>query len=333
MKNQARLVVALAGAPLANSVTAMIERVTITDKAGTSTDVATIVFDDGQGLLQMPPIGSSAKVLLGKPFPAPLFSGTVEKVRSSGGRGGTRLTVTCKGIDVASQVREPQRRHFDDMTVEQIIIAAGSAVGVTDFRIAEIYKTMERDYEAMDSEDFISFSQRLAKEVGATFKFRNDTAVFAVRNSGETPSGQPMPTVLAARGVNLHTWDVAPRSSRPRYRVIEVRYFDQKAGEWKKVTREAEIEGAGVKGIGTFEAPNEKAAEHKADALKAEMERDQGEGTVSMELTPFAQPEGALALIGARLGIDGGYRIDGVTHTYQRSGGSTTNVTVKSKIF
>jgi len=332
MRNQAQVIVSLAGAPLSGLVYGMIESVTISDKAGTSTDTATIVFNDATGMLQMPETGSAAAVALGKPIPAPLFSGTVEKVTSEGGRNGRRLTVTCRGVDVASKVREPQRRHFDDMSVEEILKEAGGAVGVTRFLISEKFKSMVRDYEAMDNEDLITFGERLAKEVGATFKFRDDTLVFAERGSGLSPSGQPLPVALAARGMNLHTWSVSPRSSRPRYKLIEVRWFDRAAAEWKKVEREVEIEGATTTGVGIWEAANEQLADQRADALKAEMERDLGEGTVVTELTPFAQPEGSLLLIGAKGGIDGLYRVDVVTHEYNRSGASRTTIRVKEKL-
>lgn len=332
MRNQAQVVVALAGAPLSGLVAGMLESVTISDKAGTSTDTATIVFNDASGALQMPEPGSAAMVALGKPFPASLFSGTVEKVTSEGGRDGRRMTVTCRGVDVASKAREPQRRHFDDKTIEEILQEAGGAVGVKRFLIAEKFKSMVRDYEAMDNEDLITFGERLAKEVGATFKFRDDTVVFAERGSGLSPSGQPLPVALAARGSNLHTWSVSPRSSRPRYKRIEVRWFDRDAAEWKKVEREIEVEGATTTGVGVYEAATEQLADQRADALKAEMERDLGEGSVTMEITPFAQPEGSLLLIGAKFGIDGLYRVDAVSHEYNRSGASRTVVRVKEKL-
>lgn len=314
----------------------LVESVRISDKSGTSTDTATVTFDDSLGLVAMPEDRAPIKIWMGPNIfsYSLMFSGFVQRSKSEGGRSsGRKLVVSCAGVDVASKAREPQRLHFDDMTVEQILRKAGSKAGVEDYRIAERFKSLVLDYEAMDNEDFITFGQRLAKELGATFKFRNDTAVFAERNEGVAPSGKPMPIVIAARGANLHNWSLSPKSNKPRFARIEVRYYDRKAGKWEKVERETGLDDVNIGGVGTYEAPSQEAAERKADALKKEMLRGLGEGRATIELNPFAQPEGTMVAVGTRLDTDGGYRIDGVDHTFNRSSGSTTAITVKSKIF
>lgn len=325
-------IVVIGGLPLGPRTSKRVESIQIDDKAGTSTDTATITLNDKDGLAAIPENRSPVQIFMGKPLPFLMFSGVVERSTSSGGRQGRKLVVSCAGVDVASKAREPQRCHFDEMTVEAILKSAGGRVGVTEYRIAERFKSLVLDYEAMDNEDLITFGARLAKEVGATFKFRSDTVVFADRHSGLAPSGQPMPIALVARGGNLHTWGVSPQTNQKRFARIIVRYFDRAAAKWDQVEIDTGLDDVGISGVGTYEAPNKEAAERKAKALKTEMLRGLGQGTVTSELLPQSQPEGGLALVGAKLGIDGVYRIDGASHRYDRGSGSRTTSTIKSKV-
>ncbi len=66
-----------------------------------------------------------------------------------------------------------------------------------------------------------------------------------------------------------------------------------------------------------------------AEARKREAEREGGEGTVVLDLTPSAQAEAMLTLTGTRSGVDGSYRIVTVTHRADRSGGASTSLEPK----
>jgi phage protein D len=328
MKNQALCVVFVEGLSIMLVLRSVLQKVTITDNAGTSSDTASITIDDSGGYLAFPRHNAKVAIYMGFRGQgiSQVFSGTIDEPKSSGGRGGKNIEITAKGYDTSGKVKEPQQRHFDDKTVEDILVAAGETAGITDIRIDSELAGIVRDYEHMDDESFPAFGERLAKEIGGTFKIRNDAAVMAKKNSGRTPAGDPLPPVFAVYGENLHGWDIAPYVGRARYKQIRVRYYDRKAAKHEEVVVDTDIEGSTAIDVGRFEAPNKKMAEEKANSLKAESERGSGVGMITLEGNVGAQPEATCFLAGARLGIDGGYVIDTVTQTYSRGSGFVTKL-------
>lgn len=79
----------------------------------------------------------------------------------------------------------------------------------------------------------------------------------------------------------------------------------------------------------TYSAADAPGAANTAKGKKTSSQRQSGEGSVEMVLTPNARVEGTFTLKGARPGVDGAYRIAGVTHKLSRSGGSTTSLELK----
>ncbi len=328
MKNQGVCVVFVEGISIMQTLRSVLQSVSVSDRAGTSSDSASIVVDDRGGRVALPKENAKVAILMG--FRGAgislVFSGTVDEVKSSGGRSGMTIEIVAKGLDTSGKVKEPQQRHFDDMTVEEILKAAGKTAGITDIRVDPDLASIKRDYEHMDNESFVAFGERLAKEIGGTFKVRNDAAVMAKKNSGRTPAGEPLPPVLAVRGRNLHTWDIGAYIGRPRYKEIRVRYYDRKKARHEEVVVKTEIDGSEATAVGRFEAKDKKAAEEKANALKAESERGSGAGSVTIEGHAGAQPEAPCLVAGTRFGIDGNYVIDGVDHTYSRRSGFVTKL-------
>lgn len=328
MRNQGVCVVFIEGISIMLTLRSVLQSVTVSDRAGTSSDSASIVIDDRGGMIAFPRHNAKVSIFMGfrGGGVSLVFSGTVDEVRSSGGRGGTNIEVSAKGLDTSGKVKEPQQRHFDDMTVEDILKAAGEPAGITDIRVDPDLASIVRDYEHMDDESFVAFGERLAEEIGGTFKIRNDAALMAKKNSGRTPAGVPLPPVLVARGENLHTWDIAPYIGRPRYKQIRVRFYDREKAKHDEVVVDTDVEGSTAIAVGKFEAPNKQAAEEKANALKAESERGSGVGSIKIEGNAGAQPEATCIIVGSRIGVDGAYVIDGVDHNYSRGSGFTTKL-------
>jgi uncharacterized protein len=299
----------------------------VSDKAGTSSDTATIELDDKSGQVVLPRPGARMLISLGFSDSGigVVFRGKVDEVRSRGDRGGGRtVTISAKGVDTQGKAKEPQSKHFDDKTIEQIMREAGELAGISDVRIDQSFASIVRKYERMDNESFIAFGERIAGEIGGTFKVSDDRAILAKRNGGTTPAGAPLPIVTAAWGQNLHSWDIAPFLGRPRYREARQRYYDPKEATWKEVLTQIPIDEAQARTTPRFSSPSEDEAKQKTESDKADSERGSGEGTVVIEGNIGAQPEGLCVVAGARAGIDGTYRIDGVNHDYSRSGFTTT---------
>src|SRR5690606_333830 len=71
---------------------------------------------------------------------------------------------------------------------------------------------------------------------------------------------------------------------------------------------------------------DEGEATSQSGSRKTESERGRGGGSITINGNADAQPEGSVALSGARPGIDGTYRIDAVNQDFSRSTGWVTRI-------
>jgi phage protein D len=181
----------------------------------------------------------------------------------------------------------------------------------------------------MQGESFLHFGERIAREIGATFKISNDVAILAKRNGGRSASGQPLAIVQAAYGDNLISWDIAPVTGRPRYSKAKTRYYDKKLGTWKTEDVEIEDDNADAEFTSRYPAGDADEAKRNSESRKADSERGKGEGSITIDGNSDAQPEGTVVLSGSRPGIDGTYRIDTVQHDFSRSTGWVTRLDIK----
>ncbi|BAP94484.1 late control protein [Aurantimonas phage AmM-1] len=302
----------------------------IVDKDGSSADTCRLVFDDSRGQLLLPRVGARVDVRLQG---ASAFTGVVDSTPWRLSRGGGRiLEVSAKGFDTRSKVKsgKVQMWHLDDATLDDALQKASRAAGLSGMVVDPQLGALKRDYWSPDGANFLAWGERLARELGATFKIRGDQAVFAKRGAGLAATGAAMPTVQGRCGVagNVITAQIDPSKGRARFKSKTVRYFDRPSASFKELS--VEIEGAGdaveAEALQRWTAADEGQAQDMANGQKVDAERDAGVGSVQLTLAVGAQAEGSFVLTGARPGIDGAYRITGVTHRADRNGGATTDL-------
>lgn len=324
--------ISLDGVPASDSFNPYLISIDVEDRDGGTSDTATLVFDDEGGQMVLPQKGSVVSITLDG---VAVFEGKVDEPRSSGSReGGMKLTVTAKGVDTRSKSKQVLDFHKDDCTLEDFLKEAGKRGGVKSVKVDKELGKLKRKFWAADGESFLHLGQRLADELGATFKLKNGQAVFAKRGAGMAPGGAALPSVTAERFVNLLDWDIAPFNARPRFAKARAYYFDRKSAERKQKDVEIGERGAGGDGdevvdVLRFPKADEESADAAAKGRKAESEREGGNGTVTLLLAAEARVEGTLTLIGARPGIDGTYRIVSVHHTLTRDNGGETKLDLK----
>jgi len=327
---QAIYSVVLDGQDITAALNPILLDLSISDRAGTSSDSASITLDDNGGQIVMPGKGALMTIKLGWKGGAigVAFMGKVDGVKAKGGRSGRTLAITAKGMDTRSKAKEPQRRHFDDKTVKNALDAAGQFAGIA-VTVDPAFASITRPYISLDDESFVAFGERLARELGATFKIVGNNAVLAKRNGGTNAVGQPLSTVTATWGVNLHDYDVEPFVGRKSHKRTRTRHYNRKAAEWQAEEAETGTDDTETTAPSIFSEPDEDRAKEQSFADAAEYDRRSGEGSVTIEGNLSAQPEGLCVLEGCRPGIDGTYRIDGVDHSLSRGGGWTTSLQLK----
>ena len=314
--------ITVAGADVSSRVRPWLIDLSVTDKAGTTSDQASLSLNDANGQLAIPASRSPMTITLNG---VPVFTGFVDDVRSEGDRrSGRILTIDAKGLDTGGAAKEPKEKHWDDAPLGSVLNEAGQEAGLSGVQVHGEFAGLARDYWVMDGESFIAFGRRLARELGATFKIFGNTAAFVPRGIGLSATGLALAPVSATWGDNLIGWSLAPRLSRPAFAQVAGRWYDLIEARYK-----TETGGAGA-GEANFDVPETladadtagRAAGSEADAS----DRQTGGGTVEIVGNPMAMAEAPCIVSGARTGIDGAWRIDGVTHRLARGGGFVTTL-------
>ncbi len=298
----------------------------VVDREGQESDSCSLKFDDTGGQLRLPRNGESLALSVNG---VSVFAGVVSAVRSTGNRGGGRfLHVSGKGFDDRGKIKEPQRFHMDDASLEDFLGRAAKNAGLSSVTVDPDLASITRDYWAADTESFLHLGQRLARELHATFKIRQDRAVLVPRGKD---MGLPPVVGTVGEGGNVIGWSIAPRAGRRDFTDIEVRYFDEETGttktETETLSNDRDIPAA-VNRVRTPARDKEQARE-VIKARKREADDDAGAGSVELDITPSAQVEAAFLLTGARAGVDGTWRIASRTHKASRNGGSRTSLELK----
>lgn len=306
--------------------------ITITDKAGTSSDSCSLTFDDTDGQLALPPVKSLVVVSING---VEKFRGTSEKPTSRGSRSsGRTISVTAKGFDTRGKAKEVQHFHKDDATLGDFLKASGEKAGFS-VKVDDELGSIKRDYWSADGESFVHLVERIAREYGGSFKIRNDRAVLAQRGTGLSPSGKPMPSMTATWGAggNLLSWDISPYVGRARGNKAKVKFYDRNTGkhEIREVLIEPEngAEDPAADLATIYTAADGAGADVAAKGKKSDSQRKSGEGSVTVTLMPEARVEGTVIVQGTRPGVDGPYRIAGVSHKLERNSGSVTTLELK----
>jgi phage protein D len=322
MSDRARVDLLIGGASIFAGLAERLTAVSVALHGDGRADTASISLDDSGGVIVLPKAGAKLVVQLGWAGAGirPVFSGTVDEVRSTGGRSGGRvLSITAKGFDATGGAKGQQRRAWDDKTVKTILTEAGTAAGITEVSVDPSLADRAINYWSMLDESFLHMGQRLAREIGGRFRVQGNEAVMSLRGAAYSPR------VTAAYGINLHSWDIAPVLSRDRFGKVRAPWYDKAAAAWKHVEVETGVESDAVATLRET-STTEAEARRRAEARAASIKEATGEGSVRIEGDTGAVPDAICVLTGARPGVDGSYRIAAVTHSYSRAGGFTTDL-------
>jgi len=325
MAKRAQFMVMVAGTNITSVLAPVLISLTVSDKVGAHSDTASLEVDDTHGRIILPRIGAQVMVALGWEDEGlrTVFTGTVDEVRSSGSRSGRTLNITAKGVDTTGKPKEPQQRHFDNKTIAGILKEAGASAGVTDVDVDPELREIRRAYVEMRDESFIHLGERLAREIGGNFRVQGRKAWLSKRAGAYTP------TVTAAFGRNLHSWDMAPALGRAQFAAALTRWYDANKAAWQDV-EEKTLLAVTARHVHRYAQADQAEAGQQAASDKATSERDAGEGSVTIEGDASAVPDGLCIVSGARPGVDGAWRIETVTHTYSRGGGFVTTLDLKA---
>jgi phage protein D len=304
---------------------------TVNDKDGNTSDTAEFELADPDGMIALPEEGAEVEVHLGwlDSGVGLVFEGKVDDITCEFSKGdGHTMKISAKGLDTNSKAKSSKEKHSDKKKLKEAAEEFAKDTGLT-VKVAKGLENVERDYWYMGNESFVHWGQRVAREIGATFKISKDKALFIDRNSGQTVSGEELPTIICNPGTNLLTCQISPITGRPRYQKVKARYYDRKSAKWKEKEVEVEDDKAKATHTARFTRADEKDAERVAGSRKKGSQREKGGGSLMILGNIDCKPEGKVRIVGVREGVDGEYTIESVTHSFSKDKGFTTKLSVK----
>ncbi len=316
----------LSGQDVTSRLDPLLRSIKVTRAAEQASDTCTLELSDPDGRIVLP---QERATVLVKVAGAQIFSGFVSDVSYTFGKGdGRRLSVGASSVDHGTKAKEPVLRSKDDAGFADVAKEWGKKAGL-EVSVSGSINSVQRSYWVMQNESFMSWGQRVAREIGASFKVLGGRAYFVGINEGLSASGKVLTQVNATYGQNLISGSISPIISRPKFKEVELSYFDVKKGERVKVKV-----GTGIDDIDTalrtvIGYVDEAQAKQKAGAEGKRSDREKGGGSVSILGDPSAEPEALCNISGIRPGIDGSYRIAAVTHNLSKGGGFTTELDLK----
>lgn len=304
----------------------LLKSIKVNRAAEAASDTCDIVLADADGRIALPSERASVLVRVNG---AQLFRGFVSDVSCPFDKsGGRTLEIGASSVKNGSKVTEPVLRSQDDSSFQDVARKWGEKAGLN-VSVAGSITSVQRPYWIMQNESFISWGQRTAREIGASFKVIGDDAYFVAANEGVSASGKTLTPINAAFGRNLISGSISPIISRPKFKDVEISYFDVKKGKRVNVSVGTGIDDVDAALRTVITAADEDEAKQKATATGKRSDREKGGGSVVILGAEHAEPEAICNISGVRPGVDGGYRIATVGHDLTKGGGFSTTLDVK----
>ena len=208
----------------------------LTDNRGFEADELTIVIDDSDGLIELPPRGAELSVSLGWQGEPLVYKGvyTVDEVAHSGPP--DRLEITARSADFRDEFNVKREVSWHDVTVERIVSAIARRYKLTPV-ISEQLMNAEIDHADQTQESDMSFLTRMADLLGAIATIKNGCLLFILPGGGVSANGKALPEFAITRSSgDRHSFRIADRDA---YTGVQAYWLDLEFGKKKKVTVKA----------------------------------------------------------------------------------------------
>jgi len=301
-------VLSIAGGPSTATVNDRLVSAIVTDEPGTTSDSLVLTFDDRKPRIATPEKGVEITVAMGFGSAVPLGVFTVDVVGASSPP--ATMTIRAKPKSQKESVKQVKTREWHQKTLGQIIGGIAGEHGLS----ASISPALASHYYpnlAQVAESDQNLMTRLAREHGATGKFKDGKLMFHVRASQDEGGG-----VVALVEEDFAEWDFESED-RPVFRQCICWWRDYDKGKREKV----------VVGGGEPSTELRHTYPTKAKAIAAGTARlntaARLAATFNGELkrgNPALKAEGRISVSDLRPGANGLWSLVRVTHTFDQNG-------------
>lgn len=302
------------GASIMAALSTRLLQLTITDKAGVSSDTIDILLSDENDAIDPPRKGAKLKAWIGyRPDGAARFvtsqgltykgEFTVDEVEVS--LWPRHLRITGKGADVRDSLKSRKTRTHEGLqTLKKVLEKIAKDHKLEPKIDAELGANALPDFVQTEESD-LHLATRLAEKFGGVVKYADGKLIAAKRGAGKSASGKDMPTIT------LNAGDIkngrGRLKDRMRYGSASAAWHDQGKTQRKTVT-EKKGEGPNFSLRETYQTEAEARAACKA-AL-ADAQRRSADLSLTTPGRPEIAAEAKLILAGVSRKLDGDWIVD-----------------------
>lgn len=316
--------VSVGGVDITSKLVSRLVEMTVTDGVGSKSDTLQLVLDDKDGSIAAPRRGVKITAVGGYEGNARSFGEfVVDNISYEGWP--QKITINAQSVDAKGDGKKRDPKAYPSKgydTYGDIMSDVAARVGVT-LSMSNELRALKNHYEAQGEETVLEFATRIGEKIGASVTVKSGRLLVLKSGAGKTASGNAIPTLAIAPGLNLLSYQVS-EEDQPSYGKAEASYYDRKKN--KRVTVS---EGTGLDGPSfLIKAPlaTEEDAKKAAKAKAADLVRAQASATFSIDGTPNARAEAHVSVSGCRPQVDGVWRVTTATHKFSASGPYTTEL-------
>lgn len=319
------------GKTINDAVVPRLISLSLDEKGGTDADELTIVLDDRDGRVDIPPAGAVITLQIGWLELRPgataqlVDKGTFKVDDRSHDGSPDRLTISAKSADLAHSFRNRRTGTWSNTTLGKILDEVAARNGLKNG--AEAAKAaIAVDHMNQSRESDAAFLGRLGRLYDATATVKAGTLLFATVGAGQSASGIKLPAFTVSRkSGDRHRWKAAERDN---YSGVIAEWHDR-AG----ATRHQVVEGSAenAKRLGRTYA-SEASARRAAKAHRGKADRKGS--TFSLQLaegSPELFPGRPVTASGWKPEInDTAWFVTSARHTLDSAGGLATSMELET---
>ncbi|BFM16257.1 phage late control D family protein [Maricurvus nonylphenolicus] len=254
------------GRDISDTTQSRLVRLTLVDHGGSKSDQLTMVLDDHDGRLAIPPRKARIQLALG--WQGQHLADKGEFIVDEAGHSGPpdQLTIVARSANFTSNFSEKTTKSWHQVTVGDILKTIAEKHGL-DPAISEILAERAIEHIDQTNEGDANFLTRLGKRYGAMASVKNGRLIFKTKGDGLTVSGIKLPaTTVKKRDCSLHRYN---DNSQDQYTGVKCYWHNKETGN--KSTIVLGEEGK-VKTLRSS-LPTKEEAEHVAAAEWQQLQR------------------------------------------------------------
>lgn len=224
--------VTLDGTDLTDRIAPRLLDLTLTEGRGGEADQLDLRVHDHDGQMALPRRGVKLAVAIGRQDTGLFDKGSfeVDEVEYSGSP--DVITIRARSANLTRTMRSRRERSWHDTTLGTVVRAIAGEHSLTP-RVADALASIALPHLDQANESDINLLTRLGERFDATATVKNGTLVFAPIGSGQTASGQALPSpTITRRDGDAHRYSVADRDA---YSGVRAYWNDRKGARRKSV--------------------------------------------------------------------------------------------------